>query len=460
MDADKTLGATFVQDTADNDGDGLTNYQELVTYQTDPNKADTDGDGLSDLYETGTGIYVSPTNTGTSPLKADTDGDGLSDGDEVNVYHTNPLIVDTDSDGVSDYQEVFVTHTDPLVSSFGTVTSTTIPYTDAAVYGDYEGMVTDPDTGIEFKQTLRISSNGSFTTKLLGLRTDAAYHGTFTSGVFLADVPSNTVGVTSVKMSVVKQTDNTYRIQGSYESLRSQREKLYFELRHIISSYAAPGKVTFAASLAGDDYGPQGSVVATGLLSSNGKVSFSVYLPDGNRCSYSGSLVNGNLIMLYTKGTTSKVPPVLVGTLALKDIASHSDFSGDVRLFRALAVSGTLFPWGYDQVRSLIGSRYNQAAAGALPLSTFVVKAQNVVFKWTEGDYNGVSKVATWATNNAITVPSTVPDKTTASFTASTGLLLVNGAAKGYAVALQKNSTFMGYYTSSRSTGSFGVTPN
>ena len=44
---------------------------------------DGDGDRLCDSYETGTGVYVSPTNTGTSPLLADTDGDGLRDGDEV-----------------------------------------------------------------------------------------------------------------------------------------------------------------------------------------------------------------------------------------------------------------------------------------------------------------------------------------------------------------------------------------
>ena len=44
---------------------------------------DSDADRLCDLYETGSGIYVSPTNTGTSPATPDSDGDGLRDGDEV-----------------------------------------------------------------------------------------------------------------------------------------------------------------------------------------------------------------------------------------------------------------------------------------------------------------------------------------------------------------------------------------
>lgn len=60
---------------------------------------DTDSDGLRDRFETGTGVYVSATNTGSSPTVADTDGDGLNDGSEVTQYSSNPNIKDTDSDG-------------------------------------------------------------------------------------------------------------------------------------------------------------------------------------------------------------------------------------------------------------------------------------------------------------------------------------------------------------------------
>lgn len=44
---------------------------------------DSDGDRLPDSAETNTGLYVSPSNTGTNPLLADTDGDAIADGDEV-----------------------------------------------------------------------------------------------------------------------------------------------------------------------------------------------------------------------------------------------------------------------------------------------------------------------------------------------------------------------------------------
>ncbi len=44
---------------------------------------DTDSDGIDDVAETNTGIYVSPTNTGTNPNSTDSDGDGVPDGLEV-----------------------------------------------------------------------------------------------------------------------------------------------------------------------------------------------------------------------------------------------------------------------------------------------------------------------------------------------------------------------------------------
>jgi len=57
----------------DADGDGVQSFLD----------ADDDGDGLDDVVETGTGIFVSPSDTGTDPNNPDSDGDGVSDGDEV-----------------------------------------------------------------------------------------------------------------------------------------------------------------------------------------------------------------------------------------------------------------------------------------------------------------------------------------------------------------------------------------
>ena len=103
-----------VNDAAlDKDGDTLTNLAEFQR-GTRADKADTDGDGLSDAVETGTGTFVSATNTGTNPLVRDTDLDGLGDGVETNTgvfvgagnTGTNPFVTDTDGDGLSDGTEV------------------------------------------------------------------------------------------------------------------------------------------------------------------------------------------------------------------------------------------------------------------------------------------------------------------------------------------------------------------
>ena len=55
VDSSKTITAVFGPDGRDSDGDGLTNYQEIVVYGTNPNVADTDGDGYLDGYEVQTG---------------------------------------------------------------------------------------------------------------------------------------------------------------------------------------------------------------------------------------------------------------------------------------------------------------------------------------------------------------------------------------------------------------------
>lgn len=64
----------------DTDGDMTPDHEDL----------DDDGDGLPDTAETGTGVFIGASDTGTDPLDADTDDDGASDGAEV-AAGTNPL---------------------------------------------------------------------------------------------------------------------------------------------------------------------------------------------------------------------------------------------------------------------------------------------------------------------------------------------------------------------------------
>ncbi len=71
----------YVSNTA---GDATSQVAVLAVNGTlDPPVVDSDSDGLDDTVETNTGVYVSPSDTGTNPGAADSDGDGVADGLEV-----------------------------------------------------------------------------------------------------------------------------------------------------------------------------------------------------------------------------------------------------------------------------------------------------------------------------------------------------------------------------------------
>jgi hypothetical protein len=124
-------------DGDDFDYDGLSNWDEVNTHQTNPLKWDSDDDGLPDDWEIANGLdpnddgSTDPANGANGdpdgdgltnefeywyyadPNLADTDGDGLNDYDEVFVYYTYPDLSDTDYDGLDDYAEIFTYGTDP-----------------------------------------------------------------------------------------------------------------------------------------------------------------------------------------------------------------------------------------------------------------------------------------------------------------------------------------------------------
>ena len=112
----------------DNDGDGLTNDDEINIYGTDPFDPDTDNDTLNDGAEIAKGsnplvdddpdadglLNSEEGAAGTDYCNPDTDADGLTDGDEVNFVMTDPLDPDTDNDALTDGDEVNFVMTDPL----------------------------------------------------------------------------------------------------------------------------------------------------------------------------------------------------------------------------------------------------------------------------------------------------------------------------------------------------------
>jgi hypothetical protein len=83
--------------TSDLDTDGLNNLAEFANL-SNPTLSDTDADGLTDYQEVITWH--------SHPAKPDTDGDGLSDYAEVITHHTDPRDTDSDNDGYTDLDEV------------------------------------------------------------------------------------------------------------------------------------------------------------------------------------------------------------------------------------------------------------------------------------------------------------------------------------------------------------------
>ncbi|MEP6789326.1 MAG: hypothetical protein ABJB40_12885, partial [Acidobacteriota bacterium] len=95
------------------DGDDHTYGFEIEEYdkrfeRVAVDDVDTDADGLTDAEEN---------ELGSSPNSADGDGDGISDQDELFVHHTTPMSADSDGDSVSDWDEIMVDHTNPLLAA-------------------------------------------------------------------------------------------------------------------------------------------------------------------------------------------------------------------------------------------------------------------------------------------------------------------------------------------------------
>lgn len=120
MDGNKAITATFSPDTNDTDSDGWTNYEEIVVYDSDPILWDTDSDGAKDskdAFPRDPAETLDTDHDGTGDnADTDDDGDGLSDADELNIHHTNPKRADSDGDGLTDPAEVQTYQTDPNVA--------------------------------------------------------------------------------------------------------------------------------------------------------------------------------------------------------------------------------------------------------------------------------------------------------------------------------------------------------
>ncbi len=103
---DQAFRKLAVEGEDDADNDGLLDFWEVRFFGNTNATAnqDADNDGLSNRGEF---------ESGARPDDPDSDDDGLSDGDEVNTYQSNPIVVDSDGDGLDDGREVTMLGTAP-----------------------------------------------------------------------------------------------------------------------------------------------------------------------------------------------------------------------------------------------------------------------------------------------------------------------------------------------------------
>jgi len=88
--------------SVDGDFDGLTWFEEVDEWGTDPTLSDSDFDNLDDGDE----VELQDITGCPDPLDDDSDGDGLLDGDEVYTHGTDPCNTDSDGDGLDDSDEL------------------------------------------------------------------------------------------------------------------------------------------------------------------------------------------------------------------------------------------------------------------------------------------------------------------------------------------------------------------
>ena len=414
---------------------------------------DTDGDGIIDYYETNP---ISP-NPVTNPLLADTDGDGLSDGLELS-QGTDPTVASPFA-GVP-----------TIVAGANGSDSSLLNFSDRSISTSYDGLVFNPEQGHVFRQKVTVSTKKGFSASIGGLTSSikGSFKGTFdATGHYMGGAPKGLPGVKTIEMQLYRElSPGGWVIIGRAETVTGNILGIELRPARFGKSNLYPAtKVTMAMpTLDTGSTGPRGNGVATGSISKYGVASLGMYLPDGGKASYSGSVLSNDLLALHAISTSANRSAV-IGPVDCAPVSTDRDFEGYVRLYSAYGPLGGTYPAGFDQIHTVVGSDYVAPARGFLPVSGYTTTEYNAKFSMVGGGFGGIAKAGTWGVNQAITIPGSPTESSSAKYTSSTGLIsfkhtLNKAVANGYAVTLQRGAQISGFYTSSFSTGKLVVTPN
>ncbi|MFU8892840.1 MAG: lectin-like protein [Luteolibacter sp.] len=399
----------------------------------------------------------------------------------IEYPRTDPFNPDTDGDGISDFDEI-QNGTDPTeANSFTGVpmlppAGPLVPFANSTVATNYEGLVFDPAQGHIAGMTMKINNRGSFTYRYQGLaNTRANGRGVFSGdGSFTGPGPSGLSDVVNVQMRLFEQAPGVWVVLGVMN--RASGQSFGFELRTPMygraNPYPTPGAITMSLPLTGARISPpRGDGIVTGSINSNGQANLRLNLPDGARASFKGSILTSDVLAFHA-AYGSGIPASLVGPVDTVSIRTDRDFDGQLRYYSPGGFSRGQFIGGFDQRRTVFGSRYMPPSRGFMPVDGFITTIFNARFNFTGGEFGGISKIGTWDAANRITVPRSPVDSTNAKFAPKTGLISVqytltdeerqlNGTrANGFAVALQRPAKIRGFYTSPFSTGQLTSIPN
>ncbi len=264
---------------------------------------------------------------------------------------------DTDGDGLSDLFETAITRTDVNTSQVNRK-SAKVTYSDAAVRGEYTGLVYENGKGSFGQQSLVLTNTGSFTAKVDCLNIGGVFRGTLVADVVNNIAIKTIKGVTSATISLNADDAGGFTISG--QLWNGSVEVGFFDLRRAVYGKSKKMYATsqvLSASAAKDASGPTEDVKGSCKISSQGLTLITAVLADGSRVTQSTSVLSGDAIAVFLKATAARRSPVLFsGLIAFDGIAGASNVSGNVRLLNAGGMSRDVYPAGYDQVRMMIGT--------------------------------------------------------------------------------------------------------
>ena len=402
----------------------------------------------------------------------------------LQFHGSNPRKPDTDLDGTTDNSEYYSGSNPVIVDSFHGVPdlpapSGSVPFTTKAIATNYYGLVFDPEQGHIGNMTMKVSTAANFTYSFQGLLSSitASGRGQFSSGgSYTGTGPSGLSDVISIDMQYVEQSPGLWVIFGVLE--RVSGEKFGFELRRekygkTGGIYPSSGALTMAIPQAEEERTePLGDAVVTGTVSSKGAVSLSIYLPDGNRATYKGPVLDSDLLAINaiskpTKGAEAS----LIGPINMASTRPSLHYDGALRLYSLAGLLNNQFVSGIDQQRSVLGSRYVSPSRGFFPISGITPGTFNTRYNLIGGDFDATEEIGTWDANNRINIPGSPTESSIAKFLSKTGLVSLTytltdsttglkTTANSYAVALQRPKQIRGFYSDAFSTGQFTVTKN